>query len=305
MKAFLPDGLSRASAMLIGDAKGHGVVPPSGAAAWLTLLTSAAMAFLAVFALALSVATARLADRWAGALANGATVRISAPVDQVAAQTQLVLDILAVTPGVESARALGAAETKGLLAPWFGPDLPVESLPIPQLVEVRETPQGFDAEGLRLRLSAEVPGATLDDHQRWRRPLVAAAGRLRMLGLLSLGLIAAATAAMVTLAAMAALSANGQVIRTLRLIGARDGYIARAFVRRFTRRTFVGATAGVAAGMIVVALMPAAAEEGGFLTGLGFQGAEWLWPLVIPLLAAIVAFVATRAAAFRSLRNVL
>ncbi len=295
----------RATALLTGDTKADRVVPPSGSAAWLTLLTAAAMAFLAVFALAVSVATGRLADRWSEALANGATVRISAPADQMAAQTQLVLDILAVTPGIESARALGAAETQALLAPWFGPDLPVDSLPIPQLVEVREAPDGFDAEGLRLRLTAEVPGATLDDHQRWRRPLVAAADRLRMFGYLSLGLIALATAAMVTLAAMAALSANGQVIRTLRLIGARDGYIARAFVRRFTLRTLAGAVAGTVLGIVAIALMPAAAEEGGFLTGLGFQGAEWLWPLAIPPLAAIVAFTATRTAALRSLRTVL
>lgn len=301
----LADLTDRLAALLPRDARRHGVVPPSGAAAWLTLLTAAAMAFLAVFALALSMATGRLADRWSGALANGATIRISAPAEQMAAQTRLVLDILAVTPGVDSARALDAAETRRLLAPWFGPDLPVESLPIPQLVELRETPEGFDAEGLRLRLSAEVPGATLDDHQRWRRPLVAAAGRLRALGLLSLVLIGGAMAAMVTLAAMAALSANGQVIRTLRLIGARDGYIARAFVRRFTERALIGAAAGMAAGMIAVALMPAAAEEGGFMTGLGFQGLEWLWPLAIPPLAAIVAFVATRAAALRALRTVL
>ena len=37
------------------------------------------MAFLAVFALALSLATARLADRWGDALARSSTLRISAP----------------------------------------------------------------------------------------------------------------------------------------------------------------------------------------------------------------------------------
>ena len=42
----------------------------------------------------------------------------------------------------------------------------------------------------------------------------------------------------------AALAANEQVIRTLRLVGARDGYIARAFVRRFTLRAFSGAALG-------------------------------------------------------------
>ena len=51
-------------------------------------------------------------------------------------------------------------------------------------------------------------------------------------------------AAMITLAANAALATNAQVIRVLRLIGARDTYIARAFVRRFTLRALSGAAVG-------------------------------------------------------------
>lgn len=280
------------------------VVPPSGYTATLTTLTAAIMAFLAVFAMALSLATGRLADRWGAALAQTATVRISAPAEQMAAQTQKVLEVLATTPGVASARALDADEMKALLEPWIGPDLPVDALPLPQLVEISEEGSGFDAEGLKLRLAAEAPAAILDDHLRWRQPLIAAAGRLRLLGLLSLLLIGGATAAMITLATQSALAANGQVIRTLRLIGARDSYIARAFVWRFTLRALVGALAGTLAGMIAIAFLPAASEAGGFLTGLGFSGLEWFWPLAIPLLAVLVAFLSTQAAAFRTLRSV-
>ena len=143
----------------------------------------------------------------------------------------------------------------------------------------------------------------LDDHTRWRKPLVQAAGRLRALGWVSMGLIGAVVAAMITLAANAALAANAQVIRVLRLVGARDAYIAKAFVRRFTLRAFWGAAAGTVAGMIGVALLPRADAAGGFLTGLGFQGAGWLLPLVLPVLAGAVAFAATRAAAFAKLRE--
>ena len=84
----------------------------------------------------------------------------------------------------------------------------------------------------------------LDDHTRWRRPLAVAAERLRLLGVLSIVLIGAPMAAMITLAANAALAANAQVIRVLRLVGARDSYIARAFVRRFTLRALAGAAVG-------------------------------------------------------------
>jgi cell division transport system permease protein len=74
-------------------------------------------------------------------------------------------------------------------------------------------------------------------------------------------------------------------------------------VRRFTLRSFAGAAVGATAGLIGVAALPAADAAGGFLTGLGFTGLGWLWPFALPPLAAIVAFLATRRAAFRKLRE--
>lgn len=289
--------------LLRGNSQADRVVPPSGFTARLTVFSAAAMAFLTVFALALTFATGRLADRWSQELARTATVRISAPAGQVAVQTEAVLTVLETTPGIASARALDPAEVRALLEPWFGPDLPLDALPIPQLVEIIENDEGFDAEGLRLRLQAEAPGAVLDDHTRWRQPLIAAAERIRLLGLLAITLIAATMAAMVGLAANSALAANGQVIRVLRLVGARDSYIARAFVRRFTLRASSGAAAGTVIGAIAVALIPSSPADNGFLTGLGYQGAEWLWLFAMPVAAALVAFLATRLAAFRTLRK--
>jgi cell division transport system permease protein len=279
------------------------VVPPSGYTATLTSFTAGAMAFLAVFAIALSLAAGRLAERWSTGLTNTATIRISAPADELDLQTQAVLDLLAQTPGIASARALSDDEERALLAPWFGPDLPLDALSLPRLIEVTEDGTGYDGEGLRQRLAAEAPGAFLDDHSRWRKPLAVAAERLRLLGILSIVLIVGAMAAMIILAANAALSANAQVIRVLRLVGAKDSYIARAFVRRFTIRALIGATVGALAGMIGVALLPATDAAGAFMTGLGFQGVGWLWPLVLPPITAVIAFVATRTAAMRRLRK--
>lgn len=289
--------------LILGDPQADRVVPPTGYTAGLTLFSSATMAFLAVFVLALSLATDRVADRWADALARTATVRISAPADQLDGQTRAVVKLLATTPGVASARVLTVQEQRDLLAPWFGAELPIEDLPLPQLVEVTEDQEGYDPEGLRQRLAAEAPGAVLDDHTRWRRPLIKAADRLRNLGVLSIGLIAATTAAMITLAANAALSANARLIGVMRLVGAKDVYIARAFVRRFTLRALTGSAIGTVLGMITISLLPQEASAGGFLTGLGFQGRGWLWPLAIPPLAGLVAYIATRTAALRTLKE--
>ncbi len=290
-------------ALLRGDPGADRVVPPTGVTARLTQLTAGAMAVLAVFALAVAVSTDRMADRWSEELARTATLRISAPEGQVDAQVAAALTLLGETPGVAGARRLTPEEERALLEPWFGPDLPVETLPIPALIEITTTEDGIDAGGLRARLAGEVPGAIYDDHTRWRTPLVGAATRVRTLGLLALVLIGTATAAMVVLAANAALAANARVIAALRLVGARDVYIARAFVRRFTRRALFGAGIGTAAGMALIALLPAADAATGVLGGLGFAGAGWLWPLVVPPLAALTAFWATRFAALRRLKE--
>lgn len=295
--------LARMFDLIAGDPQADRAVPPTGFTARLTLFTAGAMAFLAVFAMALSLATGRLADRWSAELARTSTLRITAPVDQAAAQLRAAITVLETTPGVAAARPLSADEQRALLEPWFGAGLPVEDLPIPQLIEIIEEGGGYDSIGLRARLQAEVPGAVLDDHTRWREPLVKAANRLRTLGWLAIVLIAGSTAAMITLAAQAALAANAQVIRVMRLVGARDIYIAGAFVRRFTLRALMGAAIGTVVGMIAIWLLPSTDVAGGFLTGLGFQGVGWLAPLIIPPLAAAVAFFATRAAALRMLEE--
>ncbi|MBV7408382.1 cell division protein FtsX [Maritimibacter sp. DP1N21-5] len=290
-------------ALIGGDAQADRVVPPTGFTARLTLFASGAMAFLAVFALALSLATGRLADRWGEALAQSSTIRVSAPDGQVEQQVLAVMSVLETTPGIANARVLTDEEQRALLEPWFGPDLPIDTLPVPKLIEVIEEGEGYDSDGLRQRLAGEAPGAVLDDHTRWREPLVRAASRLRGLGAISIVLIAATTGAMITLAANAALAANAQVIHVLRLVGAMDSYIAGAFVRRFTLRALAGSAIGTLVGTVMILLLPSADVGGGFLTGLGFRGWHWLLPLAIPVLAALVAFAATRRAALVTLRE--
>ena len=289
--------------MLQFDEAADRVVPPTGFTARLTVFSAFAMAFLAVFAIALSLAAGRVAQQWGQELAQSSTVRISAPAGEVAMQTEAALRVLRTTPGIIDARTLTIEEQRALLAPWFGADLPVQDLPLPQLIDVMETDEGYDSAGLLLRLAAEAPAAVLDDHARWRQPLVDAAQKLRLLGWASILLIATATAAMVTLAANAALAANAQVIAVLRLVGAKDAYIASAFVRRFALRALTGAAFGTLVGILVLFLIPSGSDAAGFLTGLNIQGWGWVWVLLIPPLSGLVAFLATRFAASRVLEE--
>ena len=285
------------------DSSRDRVVPPTGFTAGLTTFTSAAMAFLVVFALSLALAADRLSDRCSAALAGGATLRIAAPVEQMDAQLAQAVKVLKTTPGISEARVIPIDEQQSLLEPWFGPDLPMDALALPRLIDIREDNIGYDTQGLRLRLAAEVPGAVLDDHSRWQRPLLKAAQRVWALGLFAIVLMAATSAAMIMLATRAAMAANAQVVAVLRLIGAQDSYIASAFVRRFTLRAFMGAGLGTAAGGLAVYLLPSKTDQAMILSGLSFQQLEWLWLLSLPPFIALVAFFATRQSTRRELRR--
>lgn len=272
-----------------GDARAERVVPASGITSYLTLFVSGAMAFLAVFALALAMTASRVADYWSGDLTQTATLRIVATGDQKTEQTEIALVILDQTPGIVSARALEADEQMALLAPWLGDDLPADLIPLPQLIEIETERDGYDVDALRTRLAESLPEAVLDDHAQWRQPLVKAANGLQRLAWVSILLICGTMTAMILLAARATLAANAQVIEVLRLVGARDGFVAGAFVRRITMRAMNGAVAGMLLGVFAVVLLPTAGETGGFLADIGFSGIGWLVPLLIPVLAAGVA----------------
>ena len=62
---------------------------------------------------------------------------------------------LTVDPGV----TLQVRDGVGFLVSGRHPDLPLEALPIPRLIELVEADPGYDGEGLRQRLAAEAPGA--------------------------------------------------------------------------------------------------------------------------------------------------
>lgn len=288
---------------LKGDPGADRVIPRGARASVSVGFLAAVMAFFAVLALALALATGRLADSWSGELARDATLQVFAPQSEVEAQARAALNVLRTTPGIVSVRVVTLDEQKDLLEPWLGPGFAVESLPLPLMIEVTTDRVALNKESLALRLAAEAPGAVFDDHAAWRLPLVTTASRLRVFALGCLALTALALGAVVGLGAQAAVAANGQVIQTLRLIGARDSYIAHAFTRRFTLRALTGSVLGGLAAVGLLAALPQASEQGFFLVGIGLQGWHWALPALVPMIAALVAWTVTRLSTRANLRR--
>ncbi|MFN3613007.1 MAG: cell division protein FtsX, partial [Rubrimonas sp.] len=153
-------------------------------------------------------------------------------------------------------------------------------------------------------LDLTAPGAVYDDHAAWRVPLAQAAEGFRRLVLLSVALMGAALAAMVVTAARASLSGAAATVRTLRLIGARDGFIARAFERPIAVRALVGGAAGAAGALAALAAAPAL----GLVQALGAPpitglGVSLPLALAAPIASAALAFATARLAILTMLRR--
>ena len=238
-------------------------------------------------------------------LKSASSIRLSAPTDLLEKQTSIALAILDQTKGVGSARLVGLQDKKKLLEPWLGFDFPLEAIEMPALIEIQETDVGVDYEGLRLRLSAELPSATLDNHSQWRQPIEVVAALISQLGMFTVALLVLSSLAMVSMAANAALSANIKVLRVLRLVGAFDAFIVTAFVRKFTFRVFVGSILGTFCAGIVLVLMPDFSENLGILDEVNLDLIDKIWLGTVPLIFVIISIFATRMAVKTSLKRLL
>ena len=159
---------------------------------------------------------------------------------------------------------------------------------------------GPDVAALQKRLDLTVKGAVYDDHAAWRRPLLAAAMALERTALIAALLVLLTSIAMIAFAARATLMGNRDVIRTVRLLGAEDGFLARSYVRVVTRRAAIGGAAGTLAACAVLLALPEidiAAESSEIGTALAPGWLGWLiMALGVPLVGMGAAWLTARLA---------
>lgn len=285
-------------------APGPALAPRAPGVGLAVAVIAAAMTFLAALALALGLGAGRLAADWSGAGAEAATLYVAASEpDAVEAQARAALDVLRTAPGVRSVRLVEVEEQRALLAPWLGADISLDALPLPLVIEIEADRAALDRPALEARLAAEAPGAVFDDHAAWRAPLVEAGRRLQLAAgaiLAALGLVLAAALA---LAAGAAVAAGAGTVETLRLVGARDGFIAGAFVRPLLRRAALAAGLGALLAAALLLLLPSRAETQALAFSPRPEGWGWLSLAAPPLAAVAVAWAAAGLAARGALRR--
>src|SRR5665213_53884 len=171
------------------------LVPENTVAGNALTVVVAIMSFLACLTLG-AVTLVRDASRdWQLDIQKEVTIQIR-PIDgiDVAAQTAKAAALARATKGVASADVLDDAQNAALLEPWLGTGIDIADLPIPRLIEVKlSDANGIDLTALGKQLTAQVQGASLDDHQAWASRLDSLATTTVVGGLAILALVFAAT----------------------------------------------------------------------------------------------------------------
>jgi cell division transport system permease protein len=256
------------------------------------------MVYLAALALAATMATDRLAERWRVDLAGTFSVQI--PPDATAAadaREQLLRDLVAAVsgmPGVGGVRVIGEAEKIQLLEPWLGPGGMPEGVRLPDLVVVQMRAAGMaEAAAVKARIADLVPDATIEDHARWQADMLAFAGSIKLLAAIIIGLIAAAAVTTVIFVTTTGLSIHRRVIEIVHLVGARDSYIARQFLLHAMRLGLIGGIGGVAlAGATLLGLDRLLAQaQTSLLPTLVLDLNQWLALAVVPIAVSLVAMI--------------
>ena len=272
----------------------------------------AVMAFLAALALGASLLADRAAMTWRTGLAGRITVQILPPEKArmpLEEQVQAALSVLRNTPGIAHASQVSEQETVALVRPWLGADALVSELPLPRLIDATISPgAAVDLESLRQRVKAAAPDSTLDDHTRWLSRLRSLAQGIVWSAYGILALIAIATAATVSFATRAGLEAHHEIVQLLHQMGARAGFIARAFEWHYFLAALIAGTIGAAlAGAFYIAsggLEFAGIEAVPFLPPLTLHLSELAWLTAVPVAASWIALITARISVLATLRRI-
>ena len=272
------------------------------------------MAFLAALALGASLVADRAAEGWRAGLSGRLTVQVlppehGAPNPALEQETSAALAVLRSTDGVVHADEVSQEDTLKLVEPWLGSGAVIADLPLPRLIDATLVPGArIDLPALSQKLKQAAPDSLLDDHSHWIARLKGVADTVIWSAYGILALIAIATASAIAFATRAGLEAHHDIVSLLHQMGARAGFIARAFEWHYFVSALFAATVGgaLAAAFFVAAggLESVGIEAVPFLPPLSLQPEELGWLVVVPLASAFIAWATARLSVLAALRRI-
>ena len=265
------------------------------------------MLFLLMLAAALGLGTLGVARTLDRQLAGRLTVQIvdGDPAARDAA-AERVARLLRTLPGVARVRPVDRAELRRLVEPWLGSGSGVGALPIPALIDVDLTGEEA-APAVAVAVRRAAPSARVDAHAAWMSPVSRFMALLTGLAAALVGVLGAATLAVVVLAVRSGLDVHRGTIEVMHMLGSTDVQVARLFQRRIALDALIGGGAGGLLALGVVWLLGRQLGSLGseLLGGVTLGRGEWAALLLLPVLFVALATVAARRAVLGHLARTL
>jgi cell division transport system permease protein len=233
------------------------IVPDNTIGGRALIAVIAIMTFLASLTTGAVILVHSAAGDWQSEVAREVTIQVRVtPGRDIDTDVLRAAELARKIPGVADVRAYSRDESARLLEPWLGAGLKLDDLPVPRMVVVRlESTPAPDLDALRGALAAEVPAASLDDHRNFVDRMRAMSNAALFGGIAILTLMMMATVLSVVFATRSAMVANRTVIEVLHFIGAKNGFIAGHFQRRFLRLGLQGGAIGGGSALLLFALV--------------------------------------------------
>ena len=263
----------------------------------------ALMVYLAALALAGAFVLGNAAARWQSGQSNRLTVQ-TPPGGLDDDHAAAAVDLLRGTAGIATARRLDRDELVALLEPWLGTGNVAADLPLPGLIDVIVAPGTRpDLHALELRLQAVVPGASIDDHGQWLGRLATAAWTFQAVAMAVVAAIVTAAAATIVFTTRTSLAVHRETIEVLHLIGAQDGFVARAFERKALGLGLRGGLIGLGLAVLTFAVLHrvSAGLEAPLMPRLSLTPVGLAALAALPFASAAVAMVTARFTVLRAL----
>jgi len=268
----------------------------------------AVLVFISGIAVTTAGSIGGLLETWNTSVTGTLTVQVpgeSGPAQKSAAS---IVAAAQNTGVVKRAEIVPNDRVRELLKPWLGDTKLINDLPLPVLIDIElAAPSLETTERVTTAIKVADANAVIDDHRVWLNRIAEFATALSYIAYALIGLSLGALTLTVVFATRASMTEYVQVIEVLHLVGARDGYVAGQFSWRAVRQALWGGVIGLAVFAPAFAALAWFARriDPGILPPLTLPLAAWAGLVLLPVAAAMIAYLAALVTVRRALSELV
>lgn len=267
-----------------------------------------ALVYLLCVVIAAVFAISDSLERWDVGVSNRISVEI--PLHHELDRERLmpaIVSYLKTFPGVTKVEAVEQERLLDLLSPWVGQTNKLNNIPLPIIIDLDvKANADISLPDLVIGLQRFDAGVRVEAHARWLESIKTLRMALQVIAIMFAVIIALAVISIITLVTKTGLATYQEIIDTLRLIGAKNSYIAAKFQQNAFRLTSNGALKGYVLAAITVVLL----GQANVIIGLpdflqpSFSTILFVYMGIAPVFALSLSYIIARFAVLRSLKAI-